>query len=103
MKFSIVKTKVFLVLATMLFSILLVSSVNAQSGTTGISGTVTDAQGANVAGATITLSNPATGFSRNVVTDESGKYNFAGILPGTYNISVEKTGFKNMFKTAFKP
>lgn len=94
MKFSILKTKVFLTLAIMLISAFVVGSVNAQSGTSGISGTVTDAQGAVVPGATVTLTNPEKGFSRSVVTTDSGVYNFATILPDTYTIEVEKPGFK---------
>jgi hypothetical protein len=99
MKFSILKTKVFLFLTTMLFSVFLITSVNAQTGTTGISGTVTDAQGATIAGATVTLIDLEKGFSRNVVTNESGKYNFAGILPGTFNLEIEMSGFKKYVQT----
>jgi protocatechuate 3,4-dioxygenase beta subunit len=68
------------------------------SGTTGINGTVTDLQGGVVAGATVTLSNPTKGFTRTTVTNGSGVYNFAGILPDTYTMEVEKTGFKSMFE-----
>ena len=69
-------------------------SLGQASGTTGVGGSVKDAQGAIVAGATVTLSNAAKGFSRTVISNESGLYNFAAISPDTYTITVEKTGFK---------
>ncbi len=42
MNFSILKSKVFLTFLALCFSVILVGNTNAQSGTTGISGTVTD-------------------------------------------------------------
>ncbi len=96
MKFSIIKTKVFLFLVTMLFSVLFVSSINAQSGTTGISGTVTDQNGAVVPGATVKLTNAATGFNRSVTTNTDGKFNFASIPPATYRIEVQADKFKKL-------
>src|SRR4026208_164258 len=47
-----------------------------QSGTSKISGMVTDQNDAAVAGATVIISNPATGFSRNTTTGEDGRYTF---------------------------
>ena len=96
MKFSIIKTKVFLFLVTMLFSVLFVSSINAQSGTTGISGTVTDQNGAVVPGATVKLTNAATGFNRSLTTNTDGKFNFASIPPATYRIEVQADKFKKL-------
>ena len=51
MNLSVVKTKVFLFLGVSLFSIFLIGKVNAQTGTTGISGTISDQNGAAVPGA----------------------------------------------------
>ncbi len=99
MKFSIVKTKVILFLTAMLFSFFLVSSINAQSGTTGISGTVTDQNGAAVPGATVNLTNPATGFNRSVVTGDDGKFSFPGIPPSTYRVEVKAATFKTSVNT----
>lgn len=100
MKISVLNTKVFLTLQTMLVLAFLAVSGLAQSGTTGISGTVTDTQGATVAGATVTLNNPEKGISRTVETNDSGVYNFATLLPGTYNVEVEKTGFKKFVQSS---
>jgi len=58
-----------------------------------LSGTVEDPNSAAIPGAKVTLSNPATGFSREFVTDASGQYNFALIPPDTYQMKVEKDGF----------
>jgi hypothetical protein len=71
-----------------------VSSAAAQSGTSGVRGTVADEQGAHVPGATVTLTNPETNFSRTTVTDASGDYQFASLPPGSYTITVELAGFR---------
>ncbi len=63
-----------------------------------IAGTVTDASGAAVADATITLTNVATGESRNIQTDSSGNYTFVNISPGHYKLEGEKTGFKKFVR-----
>jgi outer membrane receptor protein involved in Fe transport len=59
-----------------------------------IRGTVTDSTGAVVPGATVTLLNEATKFSRNVVTDAKGDYYFGAVSPGLYTVNVEIPGFK---------
>ena len=50
-----------------LLGCLVAANAAAQSGTSGVRGTVSDQQGAHVPGATITLADPATGFSRATV------------------------------------
>ncbi|QYO66673.1 TonB-dependent receptor [Leptolyngbya sp. 7M] len=74
--------------------ILFASTTFAQSGTTSVSGTVTDQNGAVVAGATVVMTNAATGLSRTVVTNEVGRYSFASVQPATYRIEVTASGFK---------
>ncbi len=64
---------------------------SASSGT--ITGTVTDASGAVVPGATITLVDPATKGTRTTVTNHDGAYVMPDVQPGTYNISATKAGF----------
>jgi hypothetical protein len=66
----------------------------AQSGTSGLRGTVVDAQGGKVPGATVTLTDAATGFTREIVTDATGDYVFVAIPPGTYTLRVEIAGFR---------
>jgi len=65
----------------------------AQSATSSLRGTVSDAHGAVLAGATITLSNSATGFSRAIKSDDQGFYQFLQILPATYVLTASAGGF----------
>lgn len=58
-----------------------------------LDGTVEDPNGAGVPDAKVTLANPETGFTRGFRTNESGQYTFTVIPPGTYELTVEKTGF----------
>ncbi len=67
----------------------------AQSGTGDITGTVTDASGAAVAAATVTITNPATGFSRVIQTNEGGLYSAPALNPGMYTVKIEKQGFQS--------
>jgi len=59
-----------------------------------IQGTVTDPQGEAVSGATVTLKNLETGQTQTATTDDTGIYNFNGLPPSRYSVSVEKSGFK---------
>lgn len=79
-----------------LFSIFLVAGVTAQTGTTTVSGSVTDAQGAVVAGATVKLINEGKGYSRTATTNDSGAYTFSSVPPDKYRIEVEAQGFKKL-------
>jgi hypothetical protein len=65
----------------------------AQSATTSLHGTISDAKGAVVSGATLTLENPATGFSRTVSSDDQGTYQFLEVPPSTYVLTVTAAGF----------
>jgi hypothetical protein len=58
-----------------------------------LSGTVTDASGAVVADASVTVESPATGFRRETKTLSSGAYQLPGLPVGTYSITFNKTGF----------
>ena len=65
-----------------------------QGTTSRVTGTVTDNTGAVVAGATVTLTNDASGISLTTQTSDQGNYTFDLIQPGTYTVTVEKQGFK---------
>lgn len=88
----------FSILLTTSFLLILATFSLAQTGTSSVSGSVVDAQGAAVAGASIVLSNPDNGFSRTTTTNEGGSYNFTSIPPGRYSITIEKQGFKKTVK-----
>jgi hypothetical protein len=74
-------------------------SIGAQSSTSRITGTVTDATGSFVEGAKVTLINEATGVSLTQISTSDGVYAFTSIPAGRYTISVEQTGFKKSVKT----
>ncbi len=57
-------------------------------------GTVRDASGAIISGATVTLMNLETGIQTQATTDASGDYDFFNIKVGRYSLTVEKTGFE---------
>jgi carboxypeptidase family protein len=59
-----------------------------------IQGVVTDSQGGAVSGATVTLTNLETNQTLTATTDDNGIYNFNGLPPSQYSITVEKQGFK---------
>ena len=59
-----------------------------------VQGTVTDPAGAVVTDATVTLTNKGTGKTQTTTTSNEGFYRFSELPPGTYTVSVEKTGFK---------
>jgi hypothetical protein len=59
-----------------------------------ITGTVRDAQSAAVPGATIKLSNPATGQERTLASDQNGEFNFPQLPLGTFQLTVSKEGFR---------
>lgn len=66
-----------------------------QSATTGaLEGVVRDSSGAAVAGAEVTITNPATDQSLKTQTDETGSYRFSMLTPAPYVVTFGATGFK---------
>src|SRR5690242_1641023 len=63
-----------------------------------IGGTATDASGAAVADATVTLTNLDNAAKQTIATDTSGNYTFVNIQPGRYKLEAEKTGFKKFVR-----
>ena len=66
----------------------------AAQGTATIRGTVTDASGGVLPGATVTITNTGTKDVRTAVTDDRGGYTFASLFNGSYELKVELEGFK---------
>jgi Carboxypeptidase regulatory-like domain len=60
----------------------------------GLTGTVTDATGAIVSGATVTITNQGTGLQNHATSSSAGTYAVTGLTPGVYSVTVEATGFK---------
>lgn len=71
-------------------------SAAAQMTRGAISGTVRDAQGAVVPGATVTVTNVATNSTRSAVTDSEGFYRVPALDPGTYVAKTELSGFQSV-------
>jgi hypothetical protein len=65
----------------------------AQTATTSLRGTVYDPKGAVVSGATLAITNPATGFSRKTKSDNQGNYQFLELPPAKYELAVDAPGF----------
>ena len=78
------------------FFLVLNALVTAQTATTSLRGTVYDPKGAVVSGATITLTDPSTGFSRRTTSDSQGSYQFLELPPATYDIAATAPGFGTM-------
>jgi len=80
--------------------LLFAASVTAQiAGTGNIQGTVTDATGAVVPNAAVTLTNQATLVKRSTTSNNAGSYLFPGIPIGAYRLEVTASGFKSYAKT----
>lgn len=81
-------------LAVLLAMLLIVTGIAlAQAGEAEISGTITDASGAILPNAQVTLTDANTGVARTV-TETDGAYRFAPLSPGTYNITVKAASFQ---------
>lgn len=88
-------------LGTLLFIFCILFAVfpiqlSAQISNGSIVGTITDASGATVPGATVTLTNLATSDHRTAQTNAEGQFGFVNLVPGRYRVEVERTGFKRL-------
>jgi hypothetical protein len=90
------------VLTGTLFATLIVINSLAQTGSSTIRGTVNDAQGAPVSGATVTATNEQQNSKRTSTTTSDGVYVFSQLSPGTYKVEVEGKGFKKSSAAGIK-
>jgi len=70
-----------------------------QSTSGRIVGRTADPTGAVLAGVKITLVNEATGANRSTQSNTNGDYNFVEVVPGSYRVEYELTGFKKNIQT----
>ena len=61
-----------------------------------ISGRIVDASSLGLPGATVTVTSQSTGFTRTVVTAETGGYAVPNLEPGIYSILIELAGFSSV-------
>ena len=64
-----------------------------------ITGTITDSSGANIAGATVTLTNVNTGLTFSRTTNGAGEYTFTPLKIGDYKLKVSAPGFESVERT----
>ncbi|HYG98551.1 MAG TPA: TonB-dependent receptor [Terriglobales bacterium] len=86
-------------LAVLLLVLSFAIFATAQSDSARLTGTITDAQGAVVANAAITLTNLGTGRVLMVQSGAAGEYNFNALPPGTYRVEVKSPSFKVVTQT----
>lgn len=78
---------------------LLAGTAGAQVTTADVVGRVTDSSGGALPGATVTITNPATGDTRTQVTRDTGDYTFALLPIGRYTVTAELPGFQTFSGT----
>jgi Carboxypeptidase regulatory-like domain len=83
------------------FLLTLPQNVPAQQAAANINGIITDSSGAVVEGATITLTDSATGVSRTTVSNGSGAYVFVDVNPAPYTLKIVKEGFNTLTQPQF--
>ena len=74
-------------------------TLSAQQVFGSIFGTVTDPTGAAVNGAKVTITETSKGTSSVVSSNESGNYTKGQLIPGTYQVSIEASGFQKAVST----
>jgi hypothetical protein len=88
------KTAVFVFFVWILgFCLMASHPLHAQVSGATISGTITDATGAVIAGAEISVRNMDTGIIRNTTADTAGFYTVPNLTPGPYEVKVSARGF----------
>jgi outer membrane receptor protein involved in Fe transport len=80
--------------AAVLALTLLPAFAAAQSATGNIEGVVTDQSGAVIPGATVLVRNMDTNLTRELTTDEQGRYRATALQPGSYEVTVTLAGFE---------
>jgi hypothetical protein len=86
-------------LAALLFCVPQIQLHAQAAGNAAIQGTVTDATGAVIPGAVITLINNATHVERATTSDSGGLYSYPNIPVGTYSLNVTGVGFRSYSQT----
>src|SRR5947199_6524995 len=79
--------------------ILFAACLFAQTVSSSITGTVLDPASAVVPNAAVTLTDENTGSVRAGITDSAGVFRFLNVAPGSYRVSIQVTGFKNLVQS----
>jgi hypothetical protein len=87
---------------TLMFMLVLSFAIFGQTNKGGISGTVTDATGAVIPGATVTVVNTGTKETTTITTSDEGTFSIRSLDPVTYRITVEAANFKKSIVESVK-
>ena len=82
-------------LVTILLILAVAGFARAQTTTGSILGDITDPSGAVLPGVTVRVTSTTTGATRETVTNATGAYRFAGLLPAEYAVTVTLDGFRS--------
>ena len=82
-----------LIAFSLVFLVITAQTLHGQAAA-GITGTVVDPAGSVVPGASVTITNEATGVVNKTVTGGAGTYSVTGLNPGTYSVAVDAAGFQ---------
>src|SRR5580704_14682124 len=85
--------------AAFVLMLLCVSPLRAQVDAGAILGTVTDASGSAVHGATVTLTNEGTNAALSTTTGNDGVYKFTPVRIGSYKLNITFQGFETITRT----
>ena len=81
------------------FSLVLCTTLHAQSSTGTLTGNVTDQTRANLPGVTIDLLSESTGVAEHAASNASGEYTFPLLPPGRYKLTAQAKGFRTYVRT----
>lgn len=87
-------TRIKLLFGALLLAVSFAGTINAQTATATLKGSVTDASGKSVPGATMTLTQVSTGLRRSFTTGDDGQYTFTFLEPGSYTLEAQAQGFR---------
>src|SRR5260221_3447463 len=88
--------------SALLCVLMLAASIASAQTTTGmVSGQIVDSTGAAVTTARITITNEGTGVSQVVTASSAGTFHLPSVLPGSYTVVVEASGFKKFVRKNF--
>ena len=76
-------------------------TVTAQTPTAGVTGRITDANGALVPGATIKVRNLATNIAQQTVSNEAGDFVLPYLTPASYSLEAHAGGFRTYKRESF--
>ena len=82
--------------------LILTAACHAQIFTSSLSGIIADPNNASVPGAAIAIRNVATGDTRQGASDGSGRYAFAQLPPGPYELTASASGFKKFVNSGIQ-